>query len=81
MILVSLASLALGAALATNTPAPAVATSSVAAIPTAVHAAPVQPSHRSDMLVTERSNQSSDEEAIQQQLQLRVLMPALSGDA
>jgi len=80
MILVSLASLALGAALATNTPVPAGAASAAAAVPTTVHAAPAQPRHNAEM-ISGRSNQSSDEDAIQQQIQLRVMFPALAGDA
>jgi hypothetical protein len=81
MIALSLISLAFGAAIASSTPATAGApTAATPSAPAAVHAKATRHRHNDDMVVIERSNEPTDDEVIQDQLRLRVLMPALSGD-
>jgi hypothetical protein len=82
MIVLSVASLAFAAAITSTTPAATGTASPVTVTAPAAVVAQAGPRHRhDDTLVVERSNASSDDAAIQEQIRLRVLSPALSGDA
>jgi len=64
-----------------ETKAPVVGTSAMDTSAAAAAApAPHHRQHQQQAVSAVRSTKSSDDEAIQQQFQLRVLMPALSGD-
>jgi hypothetical protein len=81
MIVLSLASLAFAAAITSSAPvATGAASPATVTAPAAVVAQAGPRRRHDDTSVVERSNESSDEAAIQEQIRLRVLMPALSGD-
>ena len=63
-----------------SAPAPADAVQAAPATAPVVAAAPSRRHRHQQAVTVERSTQSSDDDAIQQQWQMRVLMPALTGD-